>query len=360
MIRSLHIIDHLGLGGAQAVLLDLARNLPSAGVIAEVAALHGEGPFFDALQASGISVRSLSPAKWPPRFIPRLAELASSGEYDVAHFHLQASNWLAKPIFAALGNRPLIAHDHSSGNLKFRGIRSLLPDAFFHGFSSKIIAVSGGVRDFLARFEGIDPDLISVIPNGADTGLFRPPSPEKRARARARYGLETGDFAVGAVGRLSPEKNYAILPEVAAAVPGSVFLLAGDGPLRAELEAACAASGVKLIGTISERPSFYAALDAFVIPSLYEGLPMVLLEAMACGLPIVSSALPDIAEALGACGFLADPARPATFAAALEKIRSRPDEATRLGREARARCEGGHSARSMAEKTAALYRELLP
>jgi len=359
MIRSLHIIDHLGLGGAQAVLLDLARALPDAGVGVEVAVLHGGGPFFDALRAGGTPVRSLAPSKWPPVYLPALTGLARAGKFDVVHFHLQGSNWLAKPIFAAFGDCPLVAHDHSSGDLRFRGIGSLLPDALTHACSSRIVAVSRGVRDFLCAYEAVDPARIEVVPNGIDTRTFAPADPATRRAARARFGLGEGDFAVGAIGRLSPEKNFSVLADLSRGVPRAEFLVAGDGPLRGELEFVFAGTRVRLLGGISDRPGFYAALDALVIPSLYEGLPMVLLEAMACGLPVVASALPDISDALDEAGVLANPADPGSFVDALRRLAASPALGGQLGRAARERCERDHSAAAMAGSVARIYRESL-
>src|SRR5262245_8101431 len=126
MIRVLHVIDHLGLGGAQTAVLDMLGNRDRAAFDVEAAVMHGWGPFADALEAVGVKVHSLSPAKWPPAYVPNFLRLIGQGNYDVLHFHLQASNWLMKPLAALAGATVRISHDHTSGDLKFRGVGSLL------------------------------------------------------------------------------------------------------------------------------------------------------------------------------------------------------------------------------------------
>lgn len=365
MIRCLHVIDHLGLGGAQSSLLDLVTHLNPESIHSEVAAMHGKGPFARALEEEGVTVHSLAGSRVSPSMVPNLLALARRGSFDVFHFHLPGSNWLAKPVLALAGHSVRVAHDHSSGDLKFRGLGSLVPDAVGHLFSDRVLAVSGGVRDFLIRWEALPSDLVEVVPNGVNTASFSPPDTTARQRARTSFGVKDGEFLVGAMGRFSPEKNFVSLPEIAGLVPGAVFLLAGEGPERDRIEAAIAASSgrerVRIVGRIEDRQGFYAALDAFVLPSFHEGLPMVLLEAMASAIPTVASRLPDIASALdeGHCGLLADPRRPESFSAALHWLACDPGLRFSMGSRARSKCERFFSAAISAAAVEHVYFDLL-
>ena len=165
------------------------------------------------------------------------------------------------------GQRVLIAHEHSSGDLRFRGLRSLIPDASTHLFSTRIIAVSKGVRDFLTRWEAISPDLIEVVPNAVDEDLFQPATDEQRRAARSRFSLPVNAFMAGGMGRLAHEKNFILLAELAARHPDAYFAIAGSGPERERIAARADELGVKervrLLGSVLDRPCFYQALDAF-------------------------------------------------------------------------------------------------
>jgi glycosyltransferase involved in cell wall biosynthesis len=359
VIRVLHVIDHLGLGGAQSALLDIVRHRSC--VEAEVACMHGHGPFASALAAEGIRVHSLAPRRASPVYALNFMRLAKGGGFDVFHFHLQGANWLAKPLAAMVAPGAFrIAHDHASGDLRFRGLHSLLPDAISHLASHHIIAVSQGVSDFLTRCEAIPQDKISVVPNGIDTQLFHPPSPAERTEARRHLNLPAHQFLIGALGRLAPEKNFQAIPRIARLLPDCYFVIGGEGPclneIRGEAKRMQTADRVVLAGKISDRPAFFAAMDAFVIPSLYEGLPMVLLEAMASGLPVVASDLADMRNALSPCGLLRPPGNDPAFADALNQLITNRPSATALGATARAHCTERFSAHATAGAIESIYR----
>ena len=365
MIRVLHVIDHLGLGGAQAAVLDLVRNCDPVQIECEVATMHGRGSFAQAIEQAGIPVHSLSAKRWPPSYLWSFVKLIQGGRYDILHFHLQGANWIAKPLAAALGYGVRISHDHASGDIRFRGVASLLPDALAHLSSQRIIAVSDGVRDFLTRWEGICTDRVRVISNGIDTEVFQPANPEDRQRTRKTWGILGQQFTVGSMGRLAPEKNFQLLISLAGKLPDVQFLIAGEGPERPALEALIQAAEigdrVRLLGQVDDRVAFYSALDAFVLPSLYEGLPMALLEAMAMGLPCVSSDLPDIFSALrgGEDGLLCHPDDPQCFVDAISQIAYNKDLARDFGIAARGRCLSAFSASTSAAAIEEIYRSEL-
>jgi glycosyltransferase involved in cell wall biosynthesis len=363
MIRVLHIIDHLGLGGAQTALLDMLKCRDQAAFQVEVAVMHGRGPFVGELEAMGVAVYSLSQSKWPPAYIPAFLKLIAAGKYDLLHFHLPGANWIAKPLAALAGHPVRIAHDHTSGELKFRGWTSLLPDAVANRFSTRVIAVSAGVVDFLARWEGVSPDVIEMIPNGVNTEEFRPADARERGAARVKWSVAPDAFVVGGIGRLAFEKNFILLQELARRHPKATFVLAGAGPERERIEAAGdgLANRVRLLGPITDRQAYYQMLDIFLLPSHYEGLPMAVLEAMAAGVPVLSSRLEGISAALAEEqeGLLAEPGNLEDFSRKLQRLEASGDLRSRLAASARNKVTAAFSAAGCAGRIEAVYRQEL-
>ncbi len=365
MIRVLHVIDHLDLGGAQTALVDMLRHRNRTAFEVEVAVMHGRGAFADALEKLGIKVHSLARAKWPPAYVTEFLRLLRGADFDVVHFHLQGANWIAKPLAALAGQRILIAHEHSSGDLRFRGLRSLIPDASTHLFSSRIIAVSKGVRDFLTRWEAISPDLIEVVPNAVDEDLFHPCTDEERQAARSGFSLPMDAFVAGGIGRLAREKNFALLPELAAQHPNLYVVIAGAGPERERIAGRAAEFGVqarvRLLGTILDRATFYRALDAFILPSLFEGLPMAVLEAMFSGVPVLSSRLEGISAVMidEKEGLLAEAGDAEDFSRQLKRLENSPELGRRLAANARTKVLDQFSASVTAGRIEDIYRREL-
>ena len=359
MIRVLHVIDHLGLGGAQSALLDLVTNTDSAEISAEVAAMHGRGLFADQLESRGVEVHSLASSKWLPTYLPNFARLVRSRHYDVLHFHLQGANWLAKPLAAVFSRAKRVAHDHSSADLRFRGWYSLAPDAIGHLFSHRVVAVSHGVADFLSAREFVPQRKIAIIPNGVDTRVFRLPTREEKLEARASLKIAANRFIIGGLGRLAPEKNFKLLAKLASVMPEADFVVGGTGPERGEILAAAGdAENFRLLGEVSDRRMFYAAIDAFALPTLHEALPMTILEAMATGVPVVASKLEGVAVALGDTGILVRVGDAADLEKALRTLIRQEEPTRHTATRARERVEAHYSAGKTAESMAGLYAEL--
>jgi glycosyltransferase involved in cell wall biosynthesis len=365
MIRVLHVIDHLDLGGAQTALLDMLRHRDRSAFDVEVAVMHGRGPFAGALEALGITVHSLARAKWPPAYITEFVRLLRNGDFQIVHFHLQGANWIAKPLAALVGQRILIAHDHTSGDLRFRGPGSLLPDASSHLFSSRVIAVSKGVRDFLMRWEAVPDDRIELVPNAVDDEIFHPCTQEQKRAARSRLSISEEGFVAGGIGRLAHEKNFAMLAQLAARHPDIIFVIAGSGPERDRIAALASELGVgarlQLLGTILDRSSFYHALDAFILPSLYEGLPMAILEAMSSGVPVLSSRLEGISAVIAEEneGLLAQPGDVADFSRQLRRLKESRELGGHLAQAARTKASNQFSASVTARRIESIYRQEL-
>ncbi len=367
MIKVLQIIDHLGSGGAQTVLLNLLKFRNQQDFSYTVACLHGKGSVAEELEAIGVPVVSLSPGKLPPLYVPNLAKLLFQERFDIVHCHLFGANWLARPTAALCGQKTIFTHDHCNDALRDR-LGPFLIDRLTNLLSCKILAVSRTTREFLLRQEGLSDEVVDYFTNGVDVEAFGPPSPEARAAFRARWGLKPEDFVVGGIGRLVSQKDFTTFLRAAALVaerlPSARFVIFGEGPEEAELKALAGTLGlgdcVQFAGYVGDRQAVYGAIDLLLLTSRYEGTPMVLLEAMAAGVPICATGVDGTAEVLTSreTALLFPPADPHAAAEAVLEMQNQPF-AQKLSRAARLRVEADFSAKSLCLRLEGLYREAL-
>lgn len=219
--------------------------------------------------------------------------------------------------------------------------------------ADRVVVTSEEGADYLVARHGVDRQRLRVVPNAIDVERFAP-----APAARREKGL------IAFVGRLAPEKRLDVLVTAAASVPGARLLLVGDGPEREQLARRAAAAGVplELAGTVSNAalPEWLARAETFVLPSAYEGQPKALLEAMACGLPVVGSDVAGIREIVrhGETGWLAPAGDVGAFAAALRTLSSDPVLRERLGLAGRAEVARRHALQTVVERELAVLLEV--
>jgi len=286
--------------------------------------------------------------------------LKHGGEYDAIHAHLAGSpalaaalagRWLGKPVLVKLGGGRGIGELAASsrtalGRLKLRLLALLRP---------RFLAVVPDLADE-AR-EHLGAAAIEVLPNGVDTGRFRPVSPEEKKALRAKLGWSGTVFLY--TGRLSWEKRlpwFAELWEKAAGGKDAMLVLAGEGseiiPVR---------RNVRVLDFVEDAAHLYAAADVFVLPSVSEGLSNSLLEAMASGLPVVASAVGGTAQTLAhdQTGLLFEKDDGPGAAGQIERILNDNELRTRLGAAARLEVERRYSIARVVERLLELYRRKL-
>lgn len=359
MIKVLHVIDSLDLGGAQTALLNLVRFRNREKFALTVAPMHGRGVFAGALEKEGVEVVSLSAAKWPPAYVFSLPRLLRRENFDVAHFHLFGANWIGKPLAALSGVRVRVNHDQCNDRFRTDRAWSLFADRATNLLSSHIFAVSASTRDCLLEREKISAAKITMLPNAVDTERFHPPTEAERDAARAELGSPTDSLVVAGLGRLHPQKNWLLFLRIAARFPQVTFVIAGTGPEEDRLRT-LAPGNVRFAGFRDAR-TVLAAADIFLLTSDYEGTPMTLLEAMACGVPSVVSAVDGCAEILGD-GSGGTTARPGDEADFTEKLRALLDDRearVRQGVAARARAVRDYDARAQTRIVEETYVRLL-
>ena len=232
----------------------------------------------------------------------------------------------------------------------------------------RIVAPSQSIVDKLVADENADGTRCRTIPNGVDTNVFRPADTGRRRALRAELGFADSDVLIGIVASFTPVKRHVDLldafAQVKAAHPTARLVLIGDGPLRDAVVSQIAHLGlgtnVTLLGPRADVDRILPALDVFVLSSNTEGLSNAILEAQACGLPVVATAVggnPDLVRA-GETGWLVPPESPAELARALNEAIAQPQTAREFGANARTRVVREHSVDAMALAYENLYREL--
>jgi len=379
-IRVLHPITRLIIGGAQENTMLTAQLLDKAQWAVAVVSgpqTGSEGSLIETVRERGIPltleptlVREVNPVKDFLALI-RLTQLMRQGRYQIVHTHSSKAGilgrWAAK--FAGV---PVIIHTvhgwghHDRQHPLVRAYYILL-EKLTLPITDKLIVVSGlNIDKGLADGIGKPSDYV-VIRSGIELDRFGHPQVPREETRRA-WGIPLDAPLVGTVTRLSPQKApldfVRAAAQVAQAYPQAWFMMVGDGPLRAEVTQLATELGIAdrlvLTGLRRDVPELMAAFDLFVLSSLWEGLPRVLPQAMATGLPVIATACDGSAEAVedGANGFLTPPGAPAILADQVMKLLADPALAAQLGRVGQQRA-AEFSDQEMVAAITALYTELL-
>lgn len=286
-------------------------------------------------------------------------------------FHLVQSQHEKSDLFNALLPRRegmvRISNRRDMGFNKTSRLRWLF--RFLNHRFDCVVAPARQILGGLARDEHLDIQRMTWIPNGVDANHFLPPSAPVRSAARRALELDDAALVFGCVASLTPVKRHADLIEAFAIVrrqvPTARLLLIGDGPLRADIGNRIAAldlmAAVDLLGDRSNIGTLLSALDVAVLASSTEGMSNAILEAMACALPVVATAVGGNLQLVehDVSGLLVPAANPEALAAAMLMLAEAPSLRRRMGDAARARIEREFSLDAMALSYDRLYRRLL-
>lgn len=293
-----------------------------------------------------------------------IAHYARAHRIDIVHSHKYKTTFHAL-LARRRGGFRLVSTYHNWLN-ETRSLRLYaLIDKQLARFCDAAIGVSEPVARELARF--VPARRVFHIENGIDLERFQPP--DSRAAARAAIGLGLGERPViGFVGRLTAQKGVADLIDALAisqrSHPADV-LIVGDGEERAALEARAARADfgdrIRFLGSRRDTPALYGAMDLFVLPSLVEAFPMVLLEAMACEVPVIATPIGDIPRIVTAgTGWITPQQNAAQLSDRLSAALSDIDALHAMGRRGRAHVLENFSAERMAQRYRERYEALLP
>lgn len=366
MIKILHVIPSLDRSGAEKQMVLLAAGLPRDRFHVEVAALTRLGPLEADLLAAGIPVHAIEKRhKIDPGALGRLTRLMRLGRFDVAQTWIFAANVYGR-IAAQRAGVPVIITSEMAADLWKTGAHFWI-DRRLARRTDRIVGNSQAVVDFYRETVGIPADRLAMIPSGiADE---EPPSIDPIA-VKAELGIPAEAPMLLFAGRLYPQKGVIDLLKAADLLqhvrPNLTTVIAGDGPLREELEGVADAfelqstGRVRFLGHRDDVPRLLLAADALVLPSSFEGMPNVVLEAMRFRKPVVATAAPGTTEVVvdGETGLLVPVGDGTALARALLRIVDEPDLRQRLGQAGRDRVEAHFRAATMIDRFAELYEQL--
>ncbi len=339
MARILFVSTSTTVGGAEKTLFALATLLDHRRFeVCSVVSLKPEGHYARRLRDQGVTVHTLGVAgSARPADARKLAALIDRERPDIVHAVMYQAIQLAR-MAKKKSFVPFKLITSPRVNYRSRSWLTLLVDRWLKERDDLLIAECDASRRFLVQRLGYAPKKVIVIRNGVDLAGWSV-SKIDRQKKRMELRLSAGDLLVGAVGRLDRQKGFAALIEAMARLKDLPVKCAiiGDGPERGRLEALIRKheleKSVWLLGERGEIPSWLSAFDVYCLPSLWEGLPNSLLEAMALGLPVVASRVDGVPEAVtdGQDGLLVPPSAPAPLAKALRSLTGDPARRAALG-----------------------------
>jgi glycosyltransferase involved in cell wall biosynthesis len=347
------ISDGLDRGGKERVIVELARRCNPAAVDIHVVSLGRRGALGELIEDAGRRLHVLDrPDGFSPSLVWRLAQFLRANRIDVVHTHddRAAVHGLAAATLAGIKGR--IHTLHRSRIVYGQGQRSKIHLAAHAGRLAKVfVCVSRSSLEMMQE-AGVPTAVLKVVPNGVDLSRFSYSGSDPRGAAIT-------------VARLSPEKDLATLLQAVArtldAVPDFRIDIVGGGPSHGELVALAQTLGiadhVAFLGDRSDVPELLRHARMFILSSRTEGLPVSLLEAMACGLPVVATRVGGTPEAVvdRTTGLLVPPADPSALADAIREVWTDPAFAMSLARSARAKAEREFDIDSMIGQYEALY-----
>ena len=360
-------------GGSERFLNNLLEGLDPDRFSVDVVQLD-RGDDCSAMQNAPISRPNLRLEYRPVRAIYDLAgwklwrELRARvkrGDYDL----VQSQHEKSDLICALLPGGPLrISNRRDTGFQKGRLLR-LLFLLLNHRFDF-LIAPAQAILNQLIKREGVDPEQTQCLPNGVDCEHFQPWSGADRMARRQARGLPPEQYLFGCAARMVPVKRHQDLIDAFARIatdhPQASLVLVGRGPLEAELGHQVAQHGltdrVIFHGEEADMASLLPLLDTFVLASSTEGSSNAILEAMACGLPTIATAVGGNTELIdaGLTGFLVPARSPDQIALAMGELLTRPNLAHSMGLNARRRAVRRFSLPGMLESFSAFYLSCQP
>jgi len=373
--KVLHMRSSAHFVGLERLLLQLVVPLRREGFDIELMVLYRRGDSMSSLhplvveaRRRGVKAEQLDGGpRFPLRGVLYVANKLRKEGFSVLHTHDYKTDLLGL-LAAGLARIPCVATVHGyvfvSRRLRIYRMLDLLVLRFF----SRVITVSEELRQQLLT-AGLRGERVITVHNAIDPVAFISQGTQSISWLRQQLGIGRDQPLIATVGRLIPGKGHryflAAAKQVLQARPEARFLVVGEGPLRGKLEALSAALGIQhavsFLGFRQDVAALMEASDLIVLPSLEEGQPVVLLEALALAKPVVATAVGGVSEVVRhkETGLLVPPRDSDELARAMLYLLDHPDEGARMGQKGQEVVARDFTVEAMAEKTAAVYRQIL-
>lgn len=365
--RVLHLIDGLNVGGAEMLLRELSVGLVRRGFQVNIG-YSTPGPLVQELSTLGLPLSRLPRLmRIDPILFGGMVQLIRKISPQVVHTHLFKSDFHGRLAARVAGVPVVVSTLHSMDRwAKARPLGRMY--GWTARFADRLIAVSEDVQNFHVTYTGVPKDKFVTIENGVDLQRFVGQETAGHA-VRREFGLDASSLVFGIVGRLTPPKGHDTFIKAAALIrqktPQARFLVIGDGPLREGLEAQARelglGSAIIFTGLRKDIPAMLAALDVLVFSSLWEGLPVALLEGMAAARPVVATTVGGIPDVVlpDKTALLVPPSDADALALACLKAASDTEMRLSMGRLGLERVRAQYSMDKMIDRTSDLYAKLL-
>jgi len=368
-INILHIYQNSKIGGVQQQLLSLLKAYSRERFNPIFCCLGPKeeiGKEIEETKIGFIPLNKLRYNRFSPGIVLELYRLMKKKQIHVVRTHRYRSNLYGRLAAFLAGVPVIIASVHDNYRTDKRPKRRIM-NRILSKITDKIVAVSENVKEDIIRYDSIDPSKIEVIPNGIDVERF---NPEKNTTdIRKEFSLEEDDIVIGFIGRIVPAKGLEYLlnalPYLKEEFKSIKLLIVGEGSLVEELKERAKKNNILdnilFIGRRRDIPEILASINIFVMPSIAEGLPNALLEAMAMGKPIVTTEVGGIPEIVknGFNGLLVPPRDTLSLSKAIKELISNDRLAAKLGQAARDLVHDNLSIKAIAQKWQSLYLSIL-
>jgi glycosyltransferase involved in cell wall biosynthesis len=339
-VRVVYMAHAFVVGGAEEMVLNLVRHLPPR-FEPMVCCIHEAGPIGEEIRRTGtpVAVLGLTPGLRRPGDVNGIRRYLRETHPSIVHTFLRTASLYGR-LAAILARVPVVIGTEVNVYEHKRRAHALAERLLMAG-TDRVIASAGSVRDFYVRQVHADPAKVDVVYNAVDFAQGRPTiSPREM---RVSLGLPTDARVAGVIARLTRQKGHRHLFQALASFPSLAdvqLLVIGGGEDSVALEQDATTKGlsgrVHFLGPRRDLGNLLAAMDVFVLPSLWEGLPLSMVLAMSAGVPVIATRVAGIPEVVedGRTGLLVPPSDPVALGAALTRLFEDPLLRQRLGREA--------------------------
>jgi len=371
-LRVLLVISNLEYGGSQRQVVELANNADPSALSVSICSLSDYVPLADFLMAPDSQLHIIPKRnKFDITVVPRLARLIRRLGIEIVHSFLFDAD-IASRLAGRLTGAIVIGSERNT-DYKLKP-RQHLAYRMTHDLVDRIVANSRAGARFNGGLLGYDDSMYRVVHNGVDTGRF---SPGDGGSVKAELGIEKGEKVVGMFASFKSQKNHPLFFRAARIIlekiPETRYLLVGDmlyagmhgsDRYHAQMEKLADELGIRrrciYLGNRTDVNRLYRACDVTVLPSLFEGTPNVLLESMACGVPVVATDISDNGYVVmnGETGYLVPVGDEAAMAESVLRILRDDDLREKMARRSHARIETEFSLKRLVDKMHIVYREV--